>query len=127
MKKNARRTDIIIVIVLVLIAAALVLVHFTDRKQNGRASSTMQNGAAVTYTDYNGKTVGILSGTNMEDASFKFFPDSEYLYFDGYADLNTALMNGKIDAYLGDEPALNSIPSSLTQLFSYHIYFQIVT
>ncbi|MBQ8966579.1 ABC transporter permease subunit [Ruminococcus sp.] len=66
----------------------------------------------VKYTDYNGKTIGILSGTNMEGASFEYFPDSEYLYYDDYSALNIALMNGKIDAFLGDEPALKSIHSA---------------
>ena len=70
---------------------------------------TVNTAKTLTYSDYNGKKIGILTGTNMEAESFKYFPDSEYLYFDGYPNLNTALMNGTIDAYLGDEPALKSI------------------
>ena len=51
----------------------------------------------------------VLTGTNMEAETFKYFPNSDYLYFDGYPNMNAALLNGVIDAYLGDEPALKSI------------------
>ena len=92
--------------------------NFSDVVYNGgimlmaRASDLSHTGQAVselTYTAYNGKKIGILTGTNMEAESFKYFPDSEYFYYDGYPNLNTALLNGTIDAYLGDEPALKSI------------------
>ena len=45
----------------------------------------------------------------MEAESIRFSPDSEYFYYDGYPNLNTSLIKGAIDAYLGDEPALKSI------------------
>ena len=40
----------------------------------------------------------------------------EYLYFDGYPNLNIALINGTIDAFLGDEPALKSIHAEQPQI-----------
>ena len=70
----------------------------------------------VTYEDYNGKQIGIATGTNLEAESFKYFPNSEYLYFDGYPGLSTALDNGGIDAFLGDEPALKSIHAQQPQI-----------
>ena len=70
----------------------------------------------VTYEDYNGKNIGILTGTNMEAESFKYFPDSKYFYYDGYPNLNTALENGVIDAYLADEPAMKSIHAQQPQI-----------
>ena len=30
----------------------------------------------------------------MEQVTFEYFPDSEYLYFDGYLNMNAALSNG---------------------------------
>ena len=63
----------------------------------------------VRWQDYNGKRLGVLTGTLMEDAAVKYFPDSEYFYFNSYPDCNAALLAGKIDAYLGDEPNLKTI------------------
>lgn len=66
-------------------------------------------GEDVRWQDYNGKRLGVLTGTLMEDAAVKYFPDSEYFYFNSYPDCNAALLAGKIDAYLGDEPNLKTI------------------
>ena len=63
----------------------------------------------VGYSDYNGKNIGILTGSSFESATLEAFPDSTYLYFNSYADLNTALITGKIDAYIGDKPTLSTI------------------
>ena len=60
--------------------------------------------AQVGWRDYNGKKIGVLTGTPMEDIAAENFPNSEYLYFDSYPDLSTALLAGKIDAFLSDEP-----------------------
>ena len=63
----------------------------------------------VHWQDYNGKKLGVLVGPLMEDAAKEFFPDSEYLLFDSYPDCVTALLAGKIDGFLGDEPGVKSI------------------
>lgn len=63
----------------------------------------------VRWQDYNGMRIGVLTGTLFEDAARKYFPDSEYLYFNSYPDCNAALLAGKIDAYLGDEPGLKTV------------------
>lgn len=84
-----------------------------DNRGNSAEAQAVQE---LRYTDYNGKPIGILAGTNMEQESFEHFPESEYIYFDGYPNLNTALVNGVIDAYLGDEPALKSIHASQPQI-----------
>ena len=57
-----------------------------------------------------------MSGTHLDTESFHYFPDSEYFYYDGYADLNSALENHLIDAYLGDEPSLKSIHAQQPQI-----------
>ena len=106
---KAKKTDRIILIVLVGIV--LLSVFLVWRRRTGDSSSSVSGGAEreVRYQDYNGRTFGILSGTNMDAATQEFFPDSEYLYFNGYPNLNAAILSGKIDAYLGDEPALKSV------------------
>ena len=63
----------------------------------------------VHWQDYNGKKLGVLVGPLMEDAAKEFFPDSEYLLFDSYPDCVTALLTGKIDGFLGDEPGMKSL------------------
>ncbi|MBR1873411.1 MAG: ABC transporter permease subunit [Eubacterium sp.] len=70
----------------------------------------------VRWQDYIGKRIGVLTGTLMEDAATKYFPGSEYLYFNNYPDLNAALLTGKIDAYLGDEPGAKTIHAEQPQI-----------
>ena len=71
---------------------------------------------ALSWRDYNGRTLGILTGTNMEAATLENFPDSDYLYLNGYPDCNAALLSGRIDGYLGDEPALKSLHAEQPQI-----------
>ena len=112
---KAKRTDRIIIVVL-LILAACITGRIIAGRVGGQKKQSVETGAELSYTDYNGKKIGILTGTNMEAATFKFFPDSEYLYFDGYPNIITALSNGVIDAFLGDEPAIRSVHVSQPQI-----------
>ncbi|MBO5516914.1 MAG: transporter substrate-binding domain-containing protein [Firmicutes bacterium] len=89
--------------------------RFSDplyREQTGivvRAAEASAAGAGtVRWQDYNGKRLGVMVGPLMEDAAAEFFPDSEILLFNGYPDCITALLAGRIDAFLGDEPELKS-------------------
>ena len=91
----------------------------TGDEEAGQAAS------GVRWQDYNGKRLGVLVGPLMEEAAGKFFPDSEAMLLDSYPDCVTALLGGKIDAFLGDEPELRMlhteqpeisyIPERLTQ------------
>lgn len=94
------------IIICVLIAAAVLAAVFTGlsgKKKETAAEPSHQ----ITHEDYIGKKIGVMTGTNMEQAALEFFPGSEYQYYDGYPDMNAALEAGIIDAYLGDEPALD--------------------
>ena len=64
---------------------------------------------APAWQAYNGKRIGVLTGTLLEGIARDHFPDSEYLLFNSYPDCIAALLAGKIDAYLGDEPGLKSV------------------
>ena len=112
---TAKRTDRIIVVVLAALVVAIVARLFLG---GGSVAKTPVADAPsqVAYTDYNGKKIGILTGTNMEAETFKYFPDSEYLYFDGYPNMNAALENHVIDAYLADEPAMKSVHAQQPQI-----------
>ena len=112
---TARRTDRIIVIVLTALVVAVGAVNALGGGGRG-ATTAAQPPAEVSYADYNGRTIGILTGTNLEAESFKYFPDSQYLYFDGYPNINAALQNRVIDAFLLDEPAAKSIHAQQPQI-----------
>ena len=112
---TAKKTDRIIIVVLVILAVCIAAGVIIPRTAGYRKGS--KDGAQeVTYQDYNGKKAGILTGTNMEQETFRYFPDSEYLYFDGYPNMNAALESGVIDVYLADEPALRCIHASQPQI-----------
>ena len=71
--------------------------------------SAEETGTALAWQNYNGKRIGVLTGTLMEDIAYTNFPDSEYLLLNSYPDCIAALLANKIDAYLGDEPSLKTI------------------
>lgn len=108
MDKGKKVDRIIVAVLLMILVGITALFVFRQEKRKNTASLQTKE---VTYEDYNGKKIGVLMGTNMEMESEKYFPDSEYLYYDGYPNMNLALLSGRIDAYLGDEPALKSIHS----------------
>ena len=56
------------------------------------------------YTEYDGKKIGILTGSSFEAVTFEKFPNSEYVYFENNSDLLLALEQHKIDAFIEDEP-----------------------
>ena len=72
--------------------------------------------AVPAWRAYNGKRIGVVTGGMMEAVAQTYFPDSEYVYLNGYPDCIAALMAGKIDAYLGDEPELKSVRAEQPQI-----------
>lgn len=84
------------------------------------AAASAAAGAAPAYAAYNGKRIGVLTGPLMEDVAHEVFPDSEYLLFNTYPDCITALLTGKIDAYLGDEPGLKTVHAEQPQIDYIH-------
>lgn len=79
-------------------AIIALLLMFTGTVQ----AAAEQAGAA----DYDGKRMGIITGTNFEAPTLGLFPNSEYFYYNSYTDVAAALTNNKIDGFLGDEPTL---------------------
>ena len=104
MRKKAKKVDIIIIaVILLMIIGGIVLAVLPQKNQHQQTGNTDGDGT-VTYKDFNGKTLGILSGSAFEPTTFEKFPDSEYLYFNTYSDLNTALLEKRIDGYVADGP-----------------------
>lgn len=109
-----------------LLALALCLLSGCGAKERAAVTSLDQPGApeasggAVSWRDYNGKRLGVLVGPLMEDAAAEYFPDSEYLLFDSYPDCATALLTGKIDGFLGDEPGMISMHAEQPEIDYIH-------
>ncbi|MBQ6554725.1 MAG: transporter substrate-binding domain-containing protein, partial [Firmicutes bacterium] len=112
-------------------------VYFTDPNYEGGAViavraadiAGMDNAAkskaeTVKWQDYNGKKLGILTSSSYEPATLKNFPDSEYLYYNSYGDLNIALSSGMIDGFVGDEPVLKAIHNEQPQIDYIHDMIQ---
>ena len=88
---------------------ALMIIRTGSVYAAGQDDTKENTGTEAGWEDYNGKRIGVLTGTLMEDAATTYFPDSEYFYFNSYQDCNAALLAGRIDAYLGDEPMCKSV------------------
>jgi len=84
------------------------------------AAETVQTAGSVRWQDYNGKRLGIQTGPFMEDIAKEYFPDSECLLFNSYTDCISALIAGKIDAYLGDEPGLKAVHAEQPEIDYIH-------
>ncbi len=81
-----------------------------------RGEAQRKTEAAPAWQAYNGKRLGVIVGGLMEKVAHTYFPDSEYIYLNGYPDCIAALLAGKIDAYLGDEPGLKSVHAEQPQI-----------
>ena len=92
-------------------------VEMTAMVKDGGASGAAHE---VSRQDYNGKRIGVLVGPLMEDAAAEFFPDSEYLYYNSYPDCVAALLAGKIDGFLGDEPGMISLHAETPEIDYIH-------
>ena len=53
---------------------------------------------------FNGKRIGIKTGSAFEAITLETFPYSEFFYYETESDLLQALRANKIDAFLDDEP-----------------------
>ena len=70
--------------------------------------SGIPQGRYATAESLNGKPIGIQTGTSFDAVAAAFLPDSPISYLNNKADLNNALMSGKIEAFLVDEPVIKA-------------------
>lgn len=109
-----RMTALVCILVL-----ALCLLAGCSAKETAPAASNSAS-AAPDWRDYNGKKLGVLVGPLMEDAAVEHFPDSETFFYDKYPDCVTALLTGKIDAFLGDEPGMKALHAEQPEIDYIH-------
>ena len=93
-----------------MVAGALIMALVFSGSVLAAGSAAGDTGTQeVSWRDYNGKKIGVITGTLFENVAREYFPDSEHLYFNTNTDCNAALLTGKIDAFLGDEPSLKMV------------------
>ncbi len=81
-----------------ILAAALSLVLFSGC---GAKEKTEQDSGAEEFA---GQRIGFVTGSLHEDVARQHYPKAEMYYYNNYADLAEALEQGKLDAYMCDEP-----------------------
>ena len=83
-------------------------VYFSDRYAQNNIAIVVAGSAssAPDVSDYNGKRLGIMTGSSFEQPTMEHFPDSQYFYYDNISDLIMALEENKIDGFVHDEPVL---------------------
>ena len=62
-----------------------------------------------TVEDLAGKRIGVVTGMIFDQIAEEKIPGCQLFYFANYADTAEALSNGKIDAYLADEPVARKL------------------
>ena len=97
-----------------------IMVADTAEEAPAAKTAPAKQESAHAWEAYNGKRIGVLTGPLMEDIAHKNFPDSEYMLFNSYPDCITALLAGRIDAYLGDEPGLKSVHAEQPEIDYIH-------
>ena len=67
-------------------------------------------------TAYNGKRIGVATGSVFDVIVKKNLPDAEIVYLDASGNLIAALESGKIDGFVVDEPAARQISAENSRL-----------
>ena len=70
----------------------------------GAMPSEGGGGVYASPAQLNGKKIGVMTGSIFDAIVKEALPSAETLYFDTDANLVTALLSGKIDAFLGEKP-----------------------
>ncbi len=91
----------------------------------------MDNTKTTEKENFAGKKMGVVSDTVFDSAAKNYFPDAIITYCNSNNDMATALNDGKIDAYLMDEPMArletkdfeNQNISSMVRIDSYAFAF----
>ena len=117
MLENAKKVDIIIIaVILLLIAGGILLALLPDNESGDSGTGIGVSSSPKTVADYNGKNLGIVTGSSFEQPTLEFFPDSTYLYFNSNSDIAAALVQGKIDGFIGDEPTIHVMAAEQTDI-----------
>ncbi|MBQ7561937.1 MAG: transporter substrate-binding domain-containing protein [Synergistaceae bacterium] len=81
-----------------------------------------KNNNALTISDFDGKKITVSSVSVHDQAARENLPHSEILYLDNYANQMSALLDGKVDAMIRDEPEAIVLKELNPQLDYIHEY-----
>ena len=115
MRKSNRKVDTIIIIVIALIVITGVIAAIIPQNDGNAATETVTADTPLSY--FNGRRIGILTGSIYEPLAQKLFPDGKYAYFDVTADLALAAAKGKIDGFLISVDQANTMTAENPSLF----------
>ena len=90
---------------LLLLAACLLLPLFSCAKKEGEDEAP--------------ERVGVVTGTVLDAIAREHYPDAEIVYFNTVPDMVLALLSGKIDYYVDDEPTVNMTAREYRELHSF--------
>jgi len=79
-------------------------------------SGCMACAESTDVTAYNGKRIGVATGSVFDVIVKKNLPDAEIVYLDASGNLIAALESGKIDGFVVDEPAARQISAENSRL-----------
>lgn len=76
MRKNTRKVDLIIIAVILLFVSGGVLRALLPKNgsNNSTAESENASGGTKTASDYNGRQLGIMTGSSFEKPTLEMFP-----------------------------------------------------
>ncbi|MBR5089172.1 MAG: transporter substrate-binding domain-containing protein, partial [Ruminiclostridium sp.] len=103
MKNKTRKIDFIIIAVMLLIVAAAAVFFVLPHQEDESAPASGTRGE-LSYKDYNGRTIGVGTGSMFDEIVNDKLPDANIMYYNTYADMMTAVSVGKLDAACLDEP-----------------------
>ena len=89
--KKLKKTDYVIIAVLAALIACAAAWIVLGREKSGGTVRADEPEKTVSYEDYNGKRIGIITGSSFEQIAKNKFPDSECFYFNNYTDMAAAL------------------------------------
>ncbi len=116
-KLMQRGLGIVIIAIIVLSLLLSFKANAADSATDDDTTTTQEDASgSLSWRDYIGKRIGVITGTPLEQIALDYFEDSEILYYDSYPDLSAALLSGYIDAYLGDKPGLQMVCAEQPQI-----------
>jgi len=105
----------LIAILLAALAFLISIIHDVSASAEVLSSGTLtaaESSSEVNYADiFAGRRVGVPTGSIFDQIALTYIPGCVVTYINGYADLALALENGKIDAYVADEPVARLMAS----------------
>ena len=117
-KKTLKKNDLIILACMILFIAVAVFLYLLG----GEGGKSDTGGGFSTLSDFNGRKVGVQTGTVFDEIVKESIPDAEILYYNSHPDMMTAIDTGTIDGIAGEEPTIKQMMAADGRLDYIHEY-----